>query len=219
MLSDRDYYQHSRPEMLKFLPPDYSAVLEVGCGEGNFARQLRQGCEVWGVEFDRNSAELASRCLKKVLRGKYDQVAGDIPGEYFDVVICNDVIEHMVDHDWFFDSIRSKLRNPGFLVASIPNVRHVRNLYELLVAKDWRYREFGVLDRTHVRFFTEKSILRTLRNHGFSVEKIRGINNSEGIIGRLVVRLVAIITLGYYSDIQYLQFGIRARKDNLSSTM
>ncbi|MBF8247490.1 MAG: hypothetical protein HW374_290 [Bacteroidetes bacterium] len=208
----RDYYQYNRKEMLQFLPETYSRVLEIGCGEGNFLMQLRGANESWGVEPDKNSAEIASQKLTKVFAARYDQIAEEIPNDYFDLIICNDVIEHMNDHDWFFDSIRTKLRNSGSLVASLPNVRYVRNLFELLVLKDWRYQDSGILDRTHLRFFTKKSILRTLNEHGLLVEEIRGIKWGNSLLNRIVFGTISILSLGFYSDVQYPQFGIRMRK-------
>jgi len=197
--------------MLQFLPSTYSTVLEVGCAEGTFSRHLNAS-ERWGVESDAESARIAGNALNRVLRGSYDVVAADIPDEYFDIVICNDVIEHMRDHDWFFKSIYRKIRKQGFLIGSIPNVRHIRNLFELLILKDWRYREIGILDRTHLRFFTEKSLIRSLTESEFIIEQFNGINKSRGIFPNILMGTISIASLGYYSDIGYLQFGFRARK-------
>jgi len=197
--------------MLQFLPSTYSTVLEVGCAEGTFSRHLNAS-ERWGVESDAESARIAGNALNRVLRGSYDVVAADIPDEYFDIVICNDVIEHMRDHDWFFKSIYRKIRKQGFLIGSIPNVRHIRNLFELLILKDWRYREIGILDRTHLRFFTEKSLIRSLTESEFIIEQFNGINKSRGILPNILMGTISIASLGYYSDIGYLQFGFRARK-------
>jgi len=78
---------------------------------------------------------------------------------------------------------RKKIRSGGFLVGSIPNVRHIRNLYNLLILKDWQYQDRLTLDRTHLRWFTQKSLLRTLAQHDFKVEEFRGIDgNGEAFI-------------------------------------
>jgi 2-polyprenyl-3-methyl-5-hydroxy-6-metoxy-1,4-benzoquinol methylase len=180
--------------MLQFLPSTYSTVLEVGCAEGTFSRHLNAS-ERWGVESDAESARIAGNALNRVLRGSYDVVAADIPDEYFDIVICNDVIEHMRDHDWFFKSIYRKIRKQGFLIGSIPNVRHIRNLFELLILKDWRYREIGILDRTHLRFFTEKSLIRSLTESEFIIEQFNGINKSRGIFPKIIMGTISIASL------------------------
>jgi 2-polyprenyl-3-methyl-5-hydroxy-6-metoxy-1,4-benzoquinol methylase len=196
--------------MAEFLPHHYHKVLEIGCGEGGFAACLNAGCEIWGVEMHESSASIASQRIHRILIGSYDAVQQDLPENYFDLVICNDVIEHMPDHDAFFDSIGGKLRDGGYLVASIPNMRYYYCLRELLLRKEWVYRDQGVMDRTHLRFFTERSIRRTLSDHGFSVESLRGINGLRGAKRVLRAMFFVVLTLGYYSDILFQQFGFRA---------
>ena len=198
--------------MVAFVPTQYSKVLEVGCAEGNFSMQLHVDSERWGIEMDEHSAQAARGKLTKVLLGSYDEVVDAIPDDYFDLIICNDVIEHMPDHDWFLRSIRTKLRSSGVLIASLPNVRYIRNLLELLVTKEWRYRSSGILDRTHLRFFTCNSIVRTFREHDFVVEQIVGINESRKHLRRFIAGIIWLLTAGYYSDIQYPQFAVRVRK-------
>lgn len=198
--------------MANFLPEEYHRVLEIGCGEGNFSQNLKPGSEIWGCEMDEHSAAVAAQKLTKVLLGKYEVVASQIPENYFDVVVCNDVIEHMEDHDWFLDSIVQKMKPGGFLVASIPNMRHIRALYELVFKKDWQYQDSGTLDRTHLRFFTKKSLLRTLNAHGFTVEKFAGINNTKNSFYHIIQFFINLITLWRHRDIEYLQFAFRARR-------
>lgn len=211
MSTAANYYTHHRREMIPALPQTYNRVLEVGCGEGRFRANLDQRNEYWGLEPVPAAAEIARGVLDHVLVGTYEQRVEALPAQYFDLVICNDVIEHMTDHDYFFQSIQSKLSPGGVLVASIPNVRHVLNLYELLVKKDWEYKEAGILDKTHFRFFTEKSLRKTLAKHHLQIEYFQGINQYEGdsflkgLFGRLVTNILG-------KDTRYLQFAIRVSK-------
>lgn len=197
--------------MIPLLPQQYSKVLEIGCGEGVFRQNLSQDSEFWGVEPDRVSAKAAAKKIETVLIGTYEEMYNDIPNDYFDLVICNDVIEHLVDHDVFFQSIKKKLTKDGCLVASIPNVRYIKNLNELLVKKDWEYKSDGILDRTHLRFFTEKSLRRTIIDNGFVVDKFMGINpyKKKGFGVRRFLYNLAISLLG--ADLRYMQFGICIR--------
>lgn len=212
MQDDRLYYRNLRPEMTRFLPPRYEKVLEVGCGEGAFTDNLKPGCEVWGVERDERASKIAATRMKVVLLGDYDEVSKDLPDENFDLVICNDVIEHMADHDAFLLSVKRKLKPGGHLVASVPNVRFWENLRDLLCRKDWRYQEAGILDRTHLRFFTERSIRRALETRGFVIEELEGINPPASRKKILFLGLIAAATLGHSRDIRYLQYGLRARR-------
>jgi 2-polyprenyl-3-methyl-5-hydroxy-6-metoxy-1,4-benzoquinol methylase len=203
-----NYYKLYRNEMIPLLPKQYSKVLEIGCGEGNFRENLSQENEYWGVEPIKSAANIASQKLYKVLVGTYQETFNQIPDDYFDLVICNDVIEHMIDHDEFLQSIKQKLKNNSYLVASIPNVRYVENLFEVLIQKDWEYKDRGILDRTHLRFFTKKSLYRTIDNNGFFIEDFIGIN-SYTINGLLKRCLFYFALFLFGEDIRFKQFGIR----------
>jgi hypothetical protein len=117
--------------------------------------------------------------------------------------------------------VRKKLSSQGRLVASVPNIRHISTLLRLLVLKDWQYRDDGVLDRTHLRFFTRRSLARSLHATGYEIERIQGLRSvfrvDAGIsawksVANWCIGLFAVaITLGHAWDTQYLQFGVRAK--------
>ena len=203
MSNQSGYYQNYRKDVLPLLPDKYSTILEIGCAEGNFRQNLDKSNEYWGIEPVEKAATVASKKLDRVLLGTYEQNLANIPDKYFSLVICNDVIEHMVDHDSFLQSIKSKLKDDGVLIASVPNVRFIRNLTELLIKKDWQYKDEGILDRTHLRFFTEKSLKRTIKDNGYNLDKFIGICP---IRSNLLKKLVMLI---FGQDLKYLQFGIR----------
>jgi 2-polyprenyl-3-methyl-5-hydroxy-6-metoxy-1,4-benzoquinol methylase len=215
MINASTYYQYSRKDVTPLLPKKYSRVLEIGCGEGTFRGNLNRECEYWGVEPMESAAKIASGRLNKVLIGTYDEVLDQLPKDYFDLVICNDVIEHMVDHDAFLQSIKHNLKKDSYLVGSIPNVRYVGNLSKFLFNKDWEYKKDGILDRTHLRFFTEKSLKRTINENGFVLEEFQGIypfqekSVSAQEILRRGARSFAILFFG--QDVKFYQFGIRIR--------
>ena len=210
-MPDTRYYTNSRQEIAAFLPAEYRRVLEVGCGSGAFRSSLLAPNEYWGVELSPASARAAESCLDHVLTGTYDGVKSALPDYYFDLVICNDVIEHMADHDGFLDSITQKLKLGGALIGSVPNVRHVRNLQSLLLKRDWCYADDGLLDRTHLRFFTRRSWERSLREHGFDIELLEGINGASGDVGRRQRLLDHLTAWLFGADTRFLQFAFRAR--------
>ena len=210
------YHQTVRAEMFDFLPQEYSKVLEIGCNVGNFRQLLNKSCEYWGVEPLEEAAEIAKTKLDKVLTGSYEKVESEIPDNYFDLVIANDVIEHL-ENPWnFLQSIRKKMRNENSsIVLSIPNIRYLGNLKELLIKKDWEYKESGILDITHLRFFTKKSMIRLLKECGFEIEKIEGINSI--IYRKLLLPLYYLIKFTIGSDTIFYQYGIRAKPKKNSS--
>src|SRR5262245_56833577 len=101
MTQDGGYFGHARAEMLQLVPSQRNKVLEIGCGEGRFSSGIGGVAELWGIEPDPKAAAVASHCMRTVLIGTYEAVQAELPDAYFDLVICNDVIEHMVDHDVF----------------------------------------------------------------------------------------------------------------------
>ena len=221
-MSIDNYFSNFRPEMAEFLPPSFSRTLEVGCGTGSFSsKYLGRAEERWGIEPNSAAALIAQPKFSKLLIGTYDQVASEIPQDYFDLVVCNDVIEHMPDHEQFLREIAQKMKVGSVIVGSIPNIRHLTALVKLLVFKDWQYTNDGILDRTHLRFFTKKSLYRALTSNGFSVERLEGIRSivRSGVTGfsplqnvgvKAVATFVVAASLGSWSDTQYPQFAFRA---------
>lgn len=214
-----DYYRNIRIEMEELLPSHYSKVLEIGCGEGIFFKILKQKCEYWGIEPVQVAAKNAEKILNKVLIGTYQDVYEQLPDEYFDLIICNDVIEHMVDYEVFFQTIKKKMTKKSYIVGAVPNVRYMGNLYELLVKKDWMYKDGGgILDNTHLRFFTEKSLKRIFSKNNFLIEKFQGINSViiipktlKRVFVILLMFFIMICSFGFYKDVQFLQFGFRIK--------
>ncbi|MCB1644785.1 MAG: class I SAM-dependent methyltransferase [Pseudomonadales bacterium] len=197
------YFVNTRPEMCAFLPATYQTVLEVGCGEGTFSQVLKPDAEIWGIE----PMATIRHPMHRTFASTFDDACDDLPDNYFDLIICNDVIEHMPDHDFFFSQARSKLTANGVLIGSIPNVRYYKNLGRLLFGKDWRYADSGILDRTHLRFFTEKSLKRTFAEHDFRIHQFRGINGPKKF--RLSLALANVLTLFTQTDIRHMQFGFQ----------
>lgn len=210
----QDYYAKDRSEVAPFIPSEYSRVLEIGCGEGVFSANLKSGCEIWGIEPNAEACKVAVSRGYKGLVGTYDQNLDELPDDYFDLVICNDVIEHMTDHDFFFNTIKDKMKGNASLVGSIPNVRYYPILKNLLLHSDWKYEDWGVLDRTHMRFFTEKSLQRCFSQHGFVIKKFSGINKLKikKPRDRALFALIQLLTFFKSGDISYIQFGFQVQK-------
>lgn len=216
-MSAETYFANERPEVAALLPPRARHVLEVGCGEGRFAGHLRERESYWGVE-PSAAAERAATRLDHVLHGTWDQVAAAVPKAHFDLVVCNDVIEHMIDPDDFLADLRTRLVPGALVVGSVPNVRYLPHLAELLWQRDWRYRDAGILDRTHLRFFTEASLRRLFARHGYEVEFVVGLNDIVALSpwpGRarwlLLQRALELMTARSQRDARWLQIGFRLR--------
>lgn len=210
------YFENQRTELRNFMPSEYAKVLEIGCGNGNFRFNCPGDCEYWGVEPNPDAAGKAEQQLTKVLLGTYDDVHEKLPNQYFDLIVCNDVIEHLPDHEAFLKEIQSKLTARGVLIGSVPNIRFLPYLLSLLCKKDWKYESSGVLDRTHLRFFTQKSLWRTFKESGFDIEELSGINPLQlrwGSLRKTWKSLKALTQLAIFgSDVRFMQFGFRVAK-------
>jgi 2-polyprenyl-3-methyl-5-hydroxy-6-metoxy-1,4-benzoquinol methylase len=213
------YYSNRREEMMCYLPGEFERVLEIGCGDGTFLKQLPQNCEVWGVEINQQAAAQAKKSFEKIVCGSFNDVAGRLPDAYFDLIIANDVIEHVDDYHLLFLNIHKKLKPAGRLVGSVPNVRYWSVMVSYVLGRDWRYEGTGILDTTHLRFFTRKSLVRTLGGHGFEIELLSPCNRlkfySLGIkplFRFLFAHAAVIVTLGYFKDVLAFQYGFRAIK-------
>jgi len=212
-IKDIEYYACKRPEMLSLIPLSAKNTLEIGCAQGNFSSQLvKDGIETWGVEPNEVSANLASKKLYKVIMGTLGDTINELPENYFDAIILNDVLEHLL-YPWDdLKLLKSKLKENGVLISSIPNVRYAKNLFNLLVKKNWEYEESGILDSTHFRFFTKKSIFSLHQKSGYTVQRIKGINSTKSILFFPIALLVNIVLLGTQLDIFYMQYATIAKK-------
>tara|TARA_R110002073_G_scaffold8207_5_gene45866 strand:- start:78635 stop:79294 length:660 start_codon:yes stop_codon:yes gene_type:complete len=214
-IKNKQYYGNTRPEMLKFIPLDAQKILEVGCGEGNFSAQLvSDDNEIWAIEPNKNSASKAAEKLSKVLEGTIEEKVDEVPDGYFDVIIMNDVIEHLLEPWDDIQRLKSKLKDGGVFISSIPNVRYAKNLFNMLFKRDWKYTDDRILDITHYRFFTKKSVRRLFEENGYSVQKMKGVNMTKSFAFFPFAFLFNILFLFSQLDIFYMQFATVAKKKN-----
>ena len=211
MNSQENYYKYERKEMLPFVPEQCQKVLEVGCGEGSFSSllKMRGAQEVWGVELDAEAGKIATSRLDKVLIGDIVACLQELPENYFDCIIFNDVLEHIIDPEELLLLINPLIVKNGFIVASIPNVRYIKNLIELIIKKDWEYKDEGILDRTHLRFFTKKSIVRMFDKLPYQLVKIEGVQPLGWKF-----QLINLLTLFRHSDMRFIQFAVVVQKNH-----
>lgn len=202
-----EYVDGDRRPLLEHVPESARRILDVGCNRGGFGRALRlqRNAEVWGVEPDVESAAAATKCLDHVITDLFDQ-RNPIPDAYFDLVTFNDSLEHMIDPAGALELAKAKLRPGGRVHCCVPNIRQIDNLEHLLFDKDWRYEDQGIRDRTHLRFFTEKSIVRLFEDTGFRVIETFGINEDWWHSAKWLRRVLFRLFPEYTRDMRYVQF-------------
>lgn len=154
------------------LTPAGSRVLDVGTADGHpvAAALVARGCEVWGVELDPDAAESAREFCRQVVVGDVEKLdlSAEFAGLEFDVILCLDVLEHLVEPGAVLQKLTPLLAPSGIIVASIPNVAHAAVRLQLLQG-DFTYTDTGLLDRTHVRFFDRHEVGRLFDDAGLTV--------------------------------------------------
>ena len=169
------YMEHVRWDVVELIGrtvPIRGKVLDIGCASGAVGEQLLgMGFEeVWGVEIDDTAARRAEGRLTRVLRAAFPCVEAN-EGRPFDVVVMADSLEHLADPWGALGVVRDLLAPGGYLVLSLPNVSHYSVLMEQFLGR-WEYGSAGLLDRTHLRFFTPESAVGILVDKGFIVERV-----------------------------------------------
>ncbi len=191
--------------MLSFIPSQARTFLELGCGAGVFGGVLKEhipGALVTGIELHPEAATAARLRLDVVINKPVEQALDDVADGSIDCVICNDILEHLVDPWVVLNQLRSKLHSGGCIVSSIPNIRYFPVFREYLDG-EWRYRDCGVMDRTHLRFFTQSSIRRLFAETGYYLDVIKGIRPQPlPWKARLLNRLL----FGFFNDMQFERF-------------
>ena len=184
------YYHHTRPEVLKLIPLNSQKVLDVGCGAGElgFALKKRQRTEVHGVELVFSAAESAKSYLDKVWNSAIEDVLPDLPGDYYDCIVVADILEHLIDPWAVLTILKSKLSSDGKIIASIPNIQNWKIISDLIQG-EWNYRNEGILDRTHLRFFTRKSVEELFWRAGLHIANLSTIVRETAVDPFFINRL------------------------------
>lgn len=182
-LNDSVYYSHIRKEISSLLPAQMEKVLEIGCGQGETLLWLKNekgAGDLFGIEISADSAELAKSRISHIIHGNFETLT--LPDNFsnFDLILCLDVLEHLVD-PWRAVSRIEKLMRPGaVLITSIPNVRYFRVVLDLIFKGRWEYASSGILDRTHLRFFTKKSAIELATPSGLRLDQIQATGLEKG---------------------------------------
>ncbi len=148
-------------------------VLDVGCATGYLAKRfVENGNGVYGIEIDPEATEEAKKCCKDVIVADVEELKRlPYPEEFFDVIVCADVLEHLRRPDHVLRMLRQYLKPDGLMIVSLPNVAYWRARLNLLF-DNFNYEEIGIMDKTHLRFFTIKTGKELVEEAGFKVIKI-----------------------------------------------
>jgi len=172
------YHNWPRSELVDLAPRAPRRVLDIGCAAGKTGEYIKQKfpqAKVYGVEINRTAAELAAKRLDSVFAGRFEDfdfaAHGITPGS-LDMVIVADVLEHIYDPWGVMVRLKPYLTPDAQVLASIPNTRNLALMNDLAEG-NWRYEPWGLLDVTHIRFFTLKEIRRFFHETGYHVVDVK----------------------------------------------
>lgn len=204
-----EYFQGLRSEVAELVPGECSRVLDVGCGYGGLGRSLRARgvAQVFGVELNPDAASHLEGVYAGYWIGDVEQVVLPADMVPFDCIVFADVLEHLRDPWGTMARYLQRLKPGGYVVASIPNVRNIALLYNLIIRGRWHYEDSGLLDRTHLRFFTRREIMELFAAAGLDVEQVS--ENRERLSWKR--RILAAPLLALIPDMGVCQYLIRAR--------
>lgn len=151
-------------------------VLEIGAGPGSITRHLKTtgNCKVVALEIDKDAIKRLEQYCEKVYQADLNDPVWPslLEGKKFDVVVAADVLEHVYDPWWTLKAMKELLKEGGDIVLSLPHVGHSA-VVACLLDEDFEYRDWGLLDRTHIRFFGLKNIQALINTAGLNIKEVQ----------------------------------------------
>ncbi len=212
------YFKHDRKVLISEISHGPNRVLDIGCAEGHAGKKLKelgQASFVVGLEINADAAETARQHLDHVICCDIESARMDEPfmsPHSFDYILLGDILEHLRDPWAVLSRLNKYLVPSGKIIVSIPNVRYWEVVLPLLFLGQWEYKPQGVMDITHLRFFTLSSATRLIKGSGYEIKSYKPL-----ISGRLG-KLLNIITLGLLKGLLAVQWIIIAQKTTENDT-
>ena len=206
-----DYFDSNRNDILSLLPRKMNCLLEIGCGFGNTLKYIKDNYQCdWacGVELVHEAAEIARSKVDLVIEGDIENIDLPIEPETLDVIFCLDVLEHLINPWNVMSKLRVLLKPDGVIIASIPNVRNFHVILPLIFWGEWEYLDRGILDKTHLRFFTRSTAIKLIESSGLKIDMIKETGFERGS----KTRVANLVTFSIFKPFLVVQYLIRAQK-------
>ena len=192
LAKEESYYTGAREDYVELLPTNPSArVLELGCGNGatgELALRLGKAGFYLGIEAFEPMAARARGVLTEVIQGDVEHVDLPLLPASFDALIASEVFEHLTDPSATLDRLVKALKPGALVMASSPNIAHWSNVLSLIRGR-FEYTDSGMMDKTHLRWFTPDSFRQMFADAGINVTYCEPLQR-PGRLTRLILRLI-----------------------------
>ena len=172
-----DYFSLEREIFKNAITGTGLCILDVGCGTGVLGAFFRnhQQCRVYGIEINEAAFQVAKENLTEVLKANVETMELPYQADFFDAIIMGDVLEHLINPVEAIKKLLPVLKPGGKIYITVPNIRHWKELRDLVFKDKWEYASWGILDFTHLRFFTKTSIVKLMQQHQINVLSARWV--------------------------------------------
>lgn len=205
------YYSLARNEVFRLISGQPANILECGCGFGELGKGIKAAwpCTLTGLELNPEAAPFLQDVYDNYFITDLEVFDVSVLNETFDCIVYADVLEHLRDPEKVLTQHLAQLKKGGQVIISIPNIRNLKIITDLLLKGEWNYGDSGILDRTHYKFYTLKTLTQLLRNCGLEIETVdrnkddfKGLKKAASLLPYLLV-----------PDLKVCQWLIRARKN------
>jgi 2-polyprenyl-3-methyl-5-hydroxy-6-metoxy-1,4-benzoquinol methylase len=211
-IKPQTYFTGTRNDVLQFLKKGDLKVLEIGCGSGatlSMLKSLGYATLVHGVELVDDIANLSDKSIDRMYVGDISNDMSFLTNDFYDVILCLDVLEHLSDPNQVVLDLSQKLKSDGSFIVSVPNIRNIKILFNLIFLGRFRYEKYGLMDKTHLKWFTRSSAIELLKNDYLQFIKCKITNmtllSKSGILN--------LITLGLFKNFLATQYLVVAKKN------
>lgn len=171
------YFAAANRYLLEIMPRNpNNKILEIGAGVGNtllLAKELNLAKETVGVELVKlENSNQNHKNIDRFIIGNIEEIELNLEKDYFDVIIAGDVLEHLINPWNAVNKLSKHLKKGGVFVVTIPNIREFLTITTLIFKGDFKYSDTGILDKTHLRFFCKKNMIKLFENNNIKIQRI-----------------------------------------------
>ena len=204
---NKNYYKNVRVEIMPLLPEKINRIFEIGCGTGetlSYIKSVKHAKWAGGIELTKTTEKIKeNKNIDLIIYGDIENKILPLKKASLDIILCLDVLEHLNNPWLVLKKLKLYLKKDGVIICSIPNVRNYKVLLPLMFLGNWNYSENGILDKTHLRFFTKKTSIKLIEESGFKVNSITSLIYGKNVYANF-------LTLNLFKAFFTFQYLIKA---------